>query len=151
MRLLLFLDEGVQWPGLMAELHYKITWLLLRPSGGQLVLLHHTKCIGNKCKSAINSHFVTTHFPGLIFDESATPDRTLQTSPRKPQVSVIEDPRQSEVGVQLETLSLAGGPKASWYPSYLSTCASLHGQLFAVGGAQIIMRQLPFCVYTVCM
>ena len=31
----------------MADLHYRITWLLPRPSGGQLVLFRHTKCMGN--------------------------------------------------------------------------------------------------------
>ena len=28
----------------MADLHYRITWLLPRPSGGQLLLVLHTKC-----------------------------------------------------------------------------------------------------------
>jgi len=32
---------------LMADLHYRIMWLLPCPSGGQLVLFHHTKCMGN--------------------------------------------------------------------------------------------------------
>ena len=30
----------------MADLHYRITWLLPRPSGGQLVLFRHRKCMG---------------------------------------------------------------------------------------------------------
>ena len=34
------------WVG-MADLHDSITWLLPRPSGGQLVLILHTKCMGN--------------------------------------------------------------------------------------------------------
>ena len=32
---------------LMVDLHYRITRLLPRPSGGQLLLVLHTKCMGS--------------------------------------------------------------------------------------------------------
>ena len=34
---------------------------------------------------------------GLIFDESVPPDRTLEPDHEKPKVSLIEDPKQSQV------------------------------------------------------
>lgn len=36
---------------------------------------------------------------GLIFDESVGPDRTLEAASSKPKVSLVEDPKQSQVCV----------------------------------------------------
>ena len=34
---------------------------------------------------------------GLVFDESQPPDKTLQPAKQKPKVTLIEDPKQSQV------------------------------------------------------
>ena len=52
--------------------------------------------------------------------------------------SLLQSCQPQSLGAQLKTLSLAGGPKV-WHqladtPVTFSTCASLHGQLLAVGG-----------------